>query len=385
MNFLSEWKNNTEYFKLLELMARLSNLYSDSQIPFLHYRVTENLFCKYYKAENLSRTDTAYDAKKDFFGIGIKTFQLNNNQSVEKVAEFNAISSELKKYEKEDLAYQVAKARNERMELGMRLYAIDSGCYHIIGRVANGLIVFNSSYPLINISKIHSVKDTGKSLQFEDDKDFYSYNYSKSTLFKRFNVPEEKKEISVSIIQDPYDVLRRLIDNSGYIGKNDDILAVHNLIKEQITSQKQLKLGENYVVLPLFSDKLHKVPEKSGLNQWNAGGRARDVNEVYIPIPLALHKSYPDFFPSRDTSFNLKLPNGKIISAKVCQDGGKALMSNPNVDLGKWILRDVLKLKEGELLTLDFLDRMGFNSVTIYKDNSQNYKIDVCMTQYQGY
>ena len=385
MNFLSEWKNNTEYFKLLELMARLSNLYSDSQIPFLHYRVTENLFCKYYKAENLSRTDTAYDAKKDFFGVGIKTFQLNNNQSVEKVAEFNAISSELKKYEKEDLAYQVAKARNERMELGMRLYAIDSGCYHIIRRVADGLIVFNSSYPLINISKIHSVKDTGKSLQFEDDKDFYSYNYSKSTLFKRFNVPEEKKEISVSIIQDPYDVLRRLIDNSGYIGKNDDILAVHNLIKEQITSQKQLKLGENYVVLPLFSEKMHTVPEKSGLNQWNAGGRARDVNEVYIPIPLALHKSYPDFFPSRDTSFNLKLPNGKIISAKVCQDGGKALMSNPNVDLGKWILRDVLKLKEGELLTLDFLDRMGFNSVTIYKDNSQNYKIDVCMTQYQGY
>ena len=60
-------------------------------------------------------------------------------------------------------------------------------------------------------------------------------------------------------------------------------------------------------------------------------------------------------------------------------------MSNPNIDLGKWILRDILKLKEGELLTLDFLDRMGFNSVTIYKEDSQNYKIDVCTTQYQGY
>ena len=90
-DFLSNWKNNTEYFKLLELMARLSNLFSDNVIPFLHYRVTENLFCKYFNAENLSRSDTAYDAKTHNFGIGIKTFQFEKGVSVEKVAEFNAI------------------------------------------------------------------------------------------------------------------------------------------------------------------------------------------------------------------------------------------------------------------------------------------------------
>lgn len=60
-------------------------------------------------------------------------------------------------------------------------------------------------------------------------------------------------------------------------------------------------------------------------------------------------------------------------------------MSNPNSDLGQWILRDVLLLKEGELLTLDLLDRLGFNSVTIYKDDDLNYRIDVCTTDYQGY
>ena len=92
MNFVSDWKSNTEYFELLELMARLSNLFSDNTIPFIHYRVTENLFCKYFKADNLSRSDTAYDAKTDSFGIGIKTFQLKNNSSLEKIAEFNAIS-----------------------------------------------------------------------------------------------------------------------------------------------------------------------------------------------------------------------------------------------------------------------------------------------------
>ena len=385
MNFLTEWKNNVEYFQLLKLMARLSKLYSNNKIPFLHYRITENLFCKYYSADNLSRTDTAFDAKKDNFGVGIKTFQLSNNTSKEKVAEFNKISNQLKKYKGSDLAYQVAKARNERIELGMRLYSITDGCYHIIGRVPEGLVVFNSIYPLINIAKIHAVKDNGKVLQFADDKDYYSYNYSKSTLYKQFKVSEEKMEIPVSIIKDPYEILRALIEGD-YTEKYKDVYEIHRIIKDQIANpQKQLILGYNFIILPLFSEKLHKVPEQSGLNQWNANGRKRKFNEVYIPIPLSLHKIYPNFFPSRDTPFNLLLPNGKVISAKVCQDGGKALMSNPNSDLGQWILRDVLRLKEGELLTLDLLDRLGFNSVTIYKDDELYYRIDVCTTNYHGY
>ena len=384
--FLSEWKNNKDYFQLLELMARLSNLFSDNTIPYLNYRVTENIFCKYFNAENLSRTDTAYDAKKESFGVGIKTFQLNNDSSVEKVAEFNAISQFLKQYKGNDLAYQVAKARNDRMELGMRLYAINDGCYHIIGRVQEGLTVFNAEYPLINLSKIHSVVDTGKTLRFEDDKDFYTFNYSKSTLFKRFVVPSERKEIPVSIIQDPYSVLRKLIDTEDYIGKSSDVSKVHEFMRDKLVMpQTSLNKGENYVILPLFSEKFHNVPEKSGLNQWNASGRDRNSDEVYIPIPKALHAAYPTFFPDRDVPFDLRLPNGETISAKVCQDDRKALMSNPNRALGKWILRDVLKLKEGELLTLDLLDRMGFNSVSVFKDDATHYRIDVCMLPYEGY
>ena len=188
MSFLDEWKNNSDYFNLLELMARLSNLFSDNSIPFLHYRITEKLFCKYYQADNLSRSDTAYDAKANDFGVGIKTFQLDKGSSVEKVAEFNSISNDLKNYQNYDLAYQVSKARNDRVSLGQRLYAISDGCYHIVGRKQNGLTVFNTPYPFIDLNNIHKVKDTGHSLQFEDGKDFYSYNYSKSTLFKRFIV-----------------------------------------------------------------------------------------------------------------------------------------------------------------------------------------------------
>jgi len=93
---------------------------------------------------------------------------------------------------------------------------------------------------------------------------------------------------------------------------------------------------EERLVLPLFSSRNGGyVPEHSGLNQWNAVGRARDYNEVYIPYNKAYRDTSKGFFPSRDTSFNLKLPDGKHMSTKVCQADGKAIMSNPNKDLGE--------------------------------------------------
>ena len=381
-NFLSNWKNNFEYFKLLELMARLSNLFSDNAIPFLHYRVTENLFCKYFRAQNLSRSDTAYDAKTDKFGIGIKTFQLDKGASVEKVAEFNAMSNFLKQFKNKDLAYQISKARNERIKLGQRLYEISDGCYHIIGRVQKGLTVFNSAYPFINLNSIHSVKDIGHSLQFEDDNNFYSFNYSKSTLFKRFEISNDKIDIPVSILQDPYEVLKQLLLTKDYEGKFQDLSNVKQAIEEQTKKEKRLDFGKTYVILPLFAIKgdIKYVAQKSGLNQWNAGGRERQADEVYIPIPAKINSNFPTFFPTRDSSFTLHLPNGSSISAKPCQQNRKALMSNPNTALGKWLLRDVLQLKEGELVTIELLDRLGFDSVIVCKDSDCDYRIDVCKT-----
>ena len=59
---------------------------------------------------------------------------------------------------------------------------------------------------------------------------------------------------------------------------------------------------------------------------------------------------------------------------KICQDNGKALMSNPNKALGKWILRDVLSLKEGEVLTYQKLKELGIDSILITK--GKNYSIN---------
>ena len=68
--------------------------------------------------------------------------------------------------------------------------------------------------------------------------------------------------------------------------------------------------------------------------------------------------------------FSLVLPSGEILLAKVCQQGNKALMTNPNNALSDWLLRDVLKLREGELLTYKKLTDLGIDSVKIIKENS---------------
>ena len=129
----------------------------------------------------------------------------------------------------------------------------------------------------------------------------------------------------------------------------------------------------DYVILPLYSKRgIPHIPERSGLNQWNAKGRPRDVNEVYIPIPKSIHHLYPHFFPSRDCPFELVLPDGSSLSAKVCQDGGKALISNPNSALGEWILRKVLRKPIGEIVTIDDLYTYGIDSIKIVSTHQNN-------------
>ena len=64
------------------------------------------------------------------------------------------------------------------------------------------------------------------------------------------------------------------------------------------------KVDKYETIYLLLYGRDHTVFEKSGLNQWNAKGRVRNLNEVYIPVP------------ARNTSFNLKLLDGKITHLK---------------------------------------------------------------------
>ena len=84
-----------KYIEYLKIIGGLSNLFSSSDKPFIQYRVAENAFCKAFNAENLARADVAYDAVKDGYGIGCKTFILSGDSKIEKIAEFNSYSAEL--------------------------------------------------------------------------------------------------------------------------------------------------------------------------------------------------------------------------------------------------------------------------------------------------
>lgn len=374
VNFLEKWQSNEQYFDMLVLLSSLSNLFSDNSVPYLDYRVAENLFCKYFNAINDARSCTAYDARLGALGIGIKTFGIKKT-STEKIAEFDRLKPQLDALSGKSLAVQLAQFRNERIDFANNTFDVLDSIYHIVGRCDGGLKIFNTSYDKIDIDDIHEVKDKEKSLSFVSGGEFYNFNKSKSVLMKRFFLPKEYKYVPVEILEDPLQLLSELL-------------------RKQTKELKKARLqkGVDYVVLPLYStQKGINVPEKSGLNQWNASGRKRDENEIYIPIPAKIHKEYPDFFPTRDEPFELQLPHGESLSAKICQQGGKALMSNPNSALGEWILRKVLKKKPGELVTMEDLNKFGVDSVYIEKKHRKNdsgcevFSISFTTSTYESY
>jgi len=370
------------YRQYLTAIAQLSNLFSDNAAPYLDYRSAENIFCKAFDADNLSRTDTAFDAKIDNLGIGIKTFICKGTSKKEKVAEFNALSSDLKSLSGLELATKVSEYRNQRIDSAYSTYALKDSVYHLITRRDGRLLIFETPYERVDIGNITVTKDTTKTVEFNDGKNFYSFNFSKSTLFKQFDYPSDSNkilDIPVKILEDPYSFILGKKITYAKVEPIPEILA-------------ELKPAEDYIIIPLYipEDEYGNekyVPEASGLNLWNAKGRInkktgvikpRNPGEIELRLNKILRKTYEktNFFPPKDHPFNLKTPDGNIMSAKVCQQGCKALMTNPNKDISIWLLRTVLLLKEKELLTYEHLEELGIDSVILTKVDENNYTID---------
>jgi len=356
-----------KYIKLLQAVGGLSGLFSDNDSPYLYYRAAERVFCKAFEAEDLSREDCSYDAKKSGLGIGLKTFLYKNGSCLEKIAEFNSISDELRALQKdpEKLIRRVASSRNKRLDVTNASHGLDSAVYHCVARDSQKFSLYECPVSNINIDKIIYNKESFKNntLVFNDDKNEYRFSLSKSTLFKRFNVKDKiYQNITIEILDDPFELIQTLFENE----------------------ERHAPEANEEIILPLYSERDNNVPERSGLNQWNAKGRPRDKEEVYIQIPKWIHQKFPDFFPEKDEEFDLELPDGNILSVRHCQGGGivngkqvgKALMSNPNKDLGYWILRVVLKLQPEELCTLNMLKEAGIDSVSITKIEAKKHRLN---------
>lgn len=356
------------YIDLLEVTAALSNMFADSKNPFLYYRAMENIFCKSFQADNLSRSDVSVDASKNGLGIGLKTFLQNNGNSFQKVAEFNKDSYLFKGLEGIGLIKKVAFMRNERIKSTMRICNLSDMIYHLITRSENYMAIFEEHMDLINIENISITAINNTTIHFTDGLHDYNFSLSKSTLLKRFDTTDKNKlyGFNVEILEDPYDYLLNIKNTNSFYNES-----------KSINTQDIV----DFIILPLYSPRSNKVENSSGLNQWNAKGRVRDVNEVYIPIPSWIHKVKKNFFTYntedyKTDSFNVKLPNGNMLSMKVAQQGGKALMSNPNSAMGKWILRDILQLSENELVTKEQLDIIGIDSVKLSKYKNGEYCLD---------
>jgi hypothetical protein len=390
--FIEEY---SKYKKYLELFSSLSYLFSDSDTPYIHYRIMENIFCEAFKAKNLSRTDTAFDASKIInginYGVGLKTFTANVNKNgisevkQEKIAEFNKESINFNGLSIEEMTYKIAELRNARIKSAMLEYGIDKNLYHCAIRYhennddkAGKVLLKEYPYEPINLETIictdknyqpltnNKLKDyPTEGLFFIDGENQYSFNRSKSTLLKRFDTTLKNGVIiPIHKIENPYEELMKWFSELNFNKKESDSV--------------------EYIILPLYSTRANsegkEVPEKSGLNQWNAGGRKRKFGEMYIPVPSFIHHYCKDFFPPKDKKFILITPDNKEINVKLCQDGSKALMSDPNDALSQWFHPLLMKENIQSVVTYKDLSRIGKDSVRIEKISEEKYKFSLSST-----
>lgn len=359
------------YYKLLKISGALSKLFTESKDVYLHYRIMENAFCKAFNAENLSRSDLSVDVSKTGVGLGLKTFLHRNGSPMEKIAEFNRSSYLLKDLSPREMIHKIAEMRNERIRSTKDICNLTDVGYHYITRKEHQLLIFEEPMAIIDVSSLKLKKSDNTSIKFSDNLNEYSFSLSKHTLFRRFDVSKAKlvDSLYIRILDDPFEFLTSL----------DATIIDATKVEEE-------PVFEDYIILPLYSPRDNKVQEKSGLNMWNAGGRPRNVDEVYIPVPAWIHKEKVDFFDydlgryPNTNSFTVNLPNRKTLQMKVTQAGGKALQSDPNKDLGKWLLRDVLRLSPGTLVTKQMLDEIGIDSVKLSKVKSGLFHLDFLKT-----
>lgn len=358
-----------QYIKLLQVVGSLSKLFSESSIPYLYYRAAENIFCKAFEAHNLSRGDISFDAFKDGVGIGLKTFTHGNGKSYQKVAEFNKDIDKFRGKSVVDTVKVIASLRNERISVAMRAHDIKEIIYHLVTRKEGVFELYEEEMHLIDMQtlQIDTKKTTDKNIFFSDKHAEYKFYIAKSTLYKKFITDNPLDSFKVKILDDPFKFLLSDESKKYYM--------VHEGEEEKYEQ----------IYLPLYSAKSGKVEPKSGLNQWNAGGRDRHEDEIYIPIPAWIHEKFEGFFPydrrtGRKEPFTLILPNNRELSASICQSGGKGLMSNPNKELGHWLLRTVLQIPVGQVVTYDDLDKIGIDSVIVTKLDDYKFKINFAAT-----
>ncbi|MFD1472289.1 phospholipase D-like domain-containing protein [Companilactobacillus mishanensis] len=356
--------------------------------PYLDSKFQETVYAKSFKADAVDIGNTPHDMTSTFgsrkVGIGIKTW-LNSSPSYQKVMQLKANKPEIEKLNNVntqiELARKISSIKNKRLHADYIRLGLDEdeNIYHYVTRDKGKLTIQETTYPLVNLNKLTPTNYSAKSFEFTDGIKQYKYTFGDSQIWMKFGENDDKSiidEVSVDIMDDPFDFLKDSFQN--------------------IQNYKNYMTSTDAIYLPLYSFKYHRVELKSGLNAWNAKPKSKYSNtprpeaEVYIPIPKIFAKKYPYWFnpqvdlrnhkeykrisKTNNYEFNLHFPNGTIFPALVGQDGFKALQTNPQNALGKWLLYNILGLKKGELVTMDILNTIGFDSVKLWHKDKKNFK-----------
>ncbi len=253
---------------------------------------------------------------------------------------------------------------------------------------------------LIDSNNLRDFNSTSTAFSWSDGNKNYKFTFGDSQIWQKFDSSKQDtfklKQFDVNIIQDPF---KFLLDS--YL----NLIGTTKLVENEIVE----------IYLPLYSFDSKEVEEKSGLNAWNGASKnkgsntLRPLNEVYIPVPIDFHRKYPAFFTkdiltlikdranyegskeNRPTvRFHLQLPNGKRIPSLLTGDNLKNFQSGSNTEydesakrfgqsaLGQWLLLDVLGLKERKLVTREWLQKKGTDSVRLWrkKDDYSIINID---------
>lgn len=407
--------NEPLYAGLLKNVAGMTLLFSDGPEAYIDYRFVEKLFVLASGGKDISRSDKVFDAivgRPLEIGVGVKTFVIRATSqfSFEKVQEFTRFSGggAFDNLTKAEIAFTAAEFRNNTILADTREYGIDlnKSIYHCLIRSGGGGIIHEEPYPLIDLGNIQPVDkrdriledfpDGTGNIRFTDGTNIYSYSKSKSVLLKKFDLGEYSTFDPIPLDLDPNIWGRISLDLESTLH------AVLSEVEETETvfeTPDELAPGVDFVILPLYSNRggSKYVEQASGINQWNAGGRERKYGEAYIPIPIKVHQLAPGFFPARDVQFLLSLPNSsEPVNAKVCQDSSKALMSNPNSLLCKWLYKvidphfeesDFDREPHREPFTYSDLERVGRDSVMVIRDSnvSDQIKFEIRFSEIGSY
>lgn len=388
-----------EYIKFLQVYGALSNLFRQKQgdmVPYLDSKFQETVFAKIFKSENVDIGNTPHDVLSVFgndrIGIGLKTW-MGSKPSFQKVMQLKRYQNEINEFRDDlhSLAYKISEIKNERMKSDYYRLGLseDKNIYHYVTRDKGLFTINESAYPLIDLNNLRDFNITSSALSWSDGNKDYRYTFGDSQILQKFDSKKYNSLVlnrfDVKIIEDPFAFLLK---------------AYFDIIE----TSKPIEIDIIEAYLPLYSYQSKEVEEKSGLNAWNAASKnkgsntLRPLNEVYIPIPREFHKKNPTFFTNNifefekvreqydgdnnnrpEIRFHLQLPNGKRIPSLVTQSNMKGLQSGSNTEydengkrfgqsaLGQWLLIDVLGLKERKLVTRDWLQMKGTDSVRLWR------------------